>query len=90
MTLSDAARAQSRKILVAVIDSNGEHRRQVASALTSFYQVADFAHFDMAVEGLAQSPPCVILLDEQASPSLGGCPTAASIKNPCRRKTPCP
>ena len=77
MNLSDAARAQSRKILVAVIDANGEHRRQVSSALTSFYQVADYAQFDMAVDGLAQSPPCVILLDEQASPRLGGCPVKA-------------
>jgi putative nucleotidyltransferase with HDIG domain len=74
VTLSGAAHGPSGKILVAVIDSNGEHRRQVASALNSFYRVMDFAQFDMALDGLAQSSPRVILLDEQAYPRLGGCP----------------
>ncbi|RAU23297.1 two-component system response regulator [Paramagnetospirillum kuznetsovii] len=72
--LSDAAKAHSRKVLVAVIDANADHRRQVATALTSFYQVVDFSHFDMAMEGLAQTPPCVLLLDEMAMPRMGGDP----------------
>ncbi|MDO8605029.1 MAG: HD domain-containing protein [Phaeospirillum sp.] len=76
MTLSDAARAQSRKVLVAVIDANSDHRRQVAMALTSFYQIADYALFDKAVEDLAQSPPCAVLVDEMAAPRAGGNPIA--------------
>ena len=70
--LSAEASAQSRKILVAVIDAHPEHRRQVASALTSFYQVADFAQFDQAMDSLAATPPCVVLLDEKTLPRLGG------------------
>lgn len=78
--MTDAAKAQSRKILVAVIDANAEHRRQVATALTSFYQVADFAHFDIAMEALVQTPPCVLLLDEMAMPRQGGDPIKAARK----------
>lgn len=78
IAMTDAAKAQSRKILVAVIDANAEHRRQVAMALTSFYQVADFSHFDIAMEALAQTPPCVLLLDEMAMPRQGGDPIKAA------------
>ncbi|MBI3444837.1 MAG: HD domain-containing protein [Magnetospirillum sp.] len=78
--LSEEANQQSRQILVAVIDAHPGHRRQVASALTSFYQVSDFEHFDQAMESLARTPPCVILLDEKAAPRLGGDPIALTRK----------
>jgi putative nucleotidyltransferase with HDIG domain len=76
MTIPEAARAQSRKVLVAVVDGNPEHRRQVAAALTSFYQVADFATLDQALAALARMPPCVILIDEMAQSARGGDPVA--------------
>jgi len=66
----------SSKVLVAVIDANAEHRRQVAMALTSFYQVTDFANFDSALDGLSACPPCVVLLDEAATSRVGGNPLA--------------
>ena len=74
MILPDAVRAQSRKVLVAVIDANPGHRRQVALALTSFYQIADYAQFDTAMAELTHSPPCVLLVDEMAGPRGGGDP----------------
>jgi putative nucleotidyltransferase with HDIG domain len=77
MGLSAEVLAQSRKVLVAVIDANAEHRRQVAHALTSFYQIADFPLFDRAMEDLAHSHPCVVLLDEMAIPKAGGDPIKA-------------
>jgi len=70
------ASGQSRKILVAVIDAHQGHRQQVASALTSFYQVAAFEGFDQAMESLGATPPCVLLLDEGARPRAGGDPIA--------------
>jgi putative nucleotidyltransferase with HDIG domain len=78
MILSGEARAQSRKILVAVIDSNADHRRQVGQALLSFYQVAEFPSFDLAMEELAGAPPLVLLADEKTLPSLGGDPVKAA------------
>ncbi len=72
VSLPAAVRAESRKVLVAVIDANAEHRRQVSAALMSFYQVAAYDQLDRAVEELAGSPPCVILVDERAVPSRGG------------------
>lgn len=74
MSLGPEALALSRKILVAVIDANAEYRQQVARALTSFYQVADFPLFDHAMEQLAHSHPCAILLDEMAASRSGGDP----------------
>ncbi len=71
---------QSRKILVAVVDAHPGHRKQVASALTSFYQVAAFEQFDVAIETLAKTPPCVVLLDEKTLPRLGGDPIALTRK----------
>jgi putative nucleotidyltransferase with HDIG domain len=59
-------RQHSRKVLVAVVDGNAEHRAQVVGALTSFYQVADYAHGGQAADDLAQSPPCLMVVDEQA------------------------
>lgn len=72
------AQEASRKILVAVVDAHPGHRQQVAAALTSFYQVAAFEHFDQAMDGLAGTPPCVLLLDEKAMPRLGGDPIVLS------------
>jgi putative nucleotidyltransferase with HDIG domain len=77
MSLAPEARAQSRKILVAVIDAHAEHRQQVVKALTSFYQVADYPLFDKAMEELAATPPCVVLVDELAVPRGGGDPIRA-------------
>ncbi|MBC7908169.1 MAG: HD domain-containing protein [Rhodospirillaceae bacterium] len=56
----------SRKVLVAVVDGNAEHRAQLAGALTSFYQVAEFAHGGEALDELGQAPPCLLVVDEQA------------------------
>jgi len=71
MSARGMVNAQSRRVLVAVIDANSDHRRQVASALTSFYLVADYAQFDDAITPLTSSPPCVVLLDEKAGPRNG-------------------
>jgi putative nucleotidyltransferase with HDIG domain len=76
---SDMA-GQSRKILVAVIDAHSGHRQQVATALTSFYQVMAFDNFDQALEMLVKTPPCVLLLDEKALPRLGGDPIGLTRK----------
>lgn len=64
--LGSFARQHSRKVLVAVVDGNADHRAQVAGALTSFYQVADYADGSEAADDLAQSPPCLLMVDEQA------------------------
>lgn len=77
--LSDMEADHSRNILVAVIDSNAEHRAQVARALTSFYRVVDFGSTDQALAGLAGHPPCVMLVDERAPP-FGGAQFARSIR----------
>jgi putative nucleotidyltransferase with HDIG domain len=77
MIISSEARAQSRKILVAVVDANQEHRRQVGQALLSFYQVAEFSSFDKAMEELAEASPLVMLVDEKTLPSSGGDPFKA-------------
>ncbi|CAA7624083.1 Response regulator [Candidatus Terasakiella magnetica] len=74
MTLSAETQQVSRKVLVAVVDGNAEHRRQVAIALTSFYQLADYANLDFALMELAHTPPCVILLDEMSTLRRGGDP----------------
>ncbi|KIL97076.1 HD domain protein [Paramagnetospirillum magnetotacticum MS-1] len=70
----------SRKILVAVVDAHQGHRQQVVSALMSFYQVAAFDSFDHAMEKLAKTPPCVVLLDEQVLPRMGGDPIGITRK----------
>ncbi len=72
-------RANSRNVLVAVIDGNAGHRVQVAKALTSFYRVVDFADGDRAVSELAATPPCVVLVDERAPPR-GGPAVMRSLK----------
>ncbi|EME67633.1 response regulator, partial [Paramagnetospirillum caucaseum] len=77
---STSSQEHSRKILVAVVDAHPGHRQQVATALTSFYQVAAFEQFDQAMDALARTPPCVVLLDEKALPRLGGDPIAATRK----------
>lgn len=71
---------QSRRVLVVVIDGSDEHRRQVQSALTSFYRVAAFDDGDKAVSEMARCPPCVILVDEQAPP-CGGARVIGRIRN---------
>lgn len=59
------------RMLVGVIDANESHRRQVAQALISFYQVATFANCNDALAGLHDKPLCAILVD-QSAPPLGG------------------
>lgn len=49
-----------------MVDSNPEHRAQLAGALTSFYQIAEFSHGSEALDGLCQAPPCLLVVDEQA------------------------
>jgi len=63
--------AESRRVLVVVIDGAAEHRGQVKSALNSFYRIAAFDDGDLAVSEMARCPPCVILVDEKAPPSGG-------------------
>jgi putative nucleotidyltransferase with HDIG domain len=62
---------ESRKVLVAVIDGSADQREGVRTALTSFYRVAAFADGDQAASELIRTPPCVILVDENAPPSGG-------------------
>ncbi len=77
--LAAIERANSRHVLVAVIDGNAGHRIQVARALTSFYRVADFADGNQALAELVATPPCVVLVDEWAPPH-GGQAVVRSLK----------
>lgn len=53
---------------VAVIDANPQHRDQVASALLSFYRVADYPDVETAI-GMTRARPSVLLVDESARPA---------------------
>ena len=71
MDTLDQDRRQAAKMLVAVVDANDSHRRQVSQALMSFYEVAVFATSDDAVASLRNTQPRAILVDQSTSP-LGG------------------
>ena len=83
LSLPAAVRAESRKVLVAVIDGNAEHRRQVATALTSFYQVAAFDQLDQAIEDLAKRTHRVLVLTEASRTYGPGAELAARIGETC-------
>jgi len=68
--------APTTKGLVAVIETNPEHRRQVCDALGPLYQVAAFPHLDPAIPALARTRPQVILIDHAALPWGGTNPIA--------------
>jgi len=59
-------------MLVGVIDANESHRRQVAQALVSFYQVATYSTAADAVADLGKRPLCALLVDQSAPPRGGG------------------
>jgi len=67
ISLTDAEKAHSRKVLVGVIDSNGHHRAQMVHALISFYRVAEYPSPAGALAELVNTPPCVLLIDVEAS-----------------------
>lgn len=71
MTGNEASLPTSLKGVVAVIDANPGHRRQVSEALSPFYQVASFGHLDQALTSLVRLQPLVILIDEAAMPRAG-------------------
>jgi HD-GYP domain-containing protein (c-di-GMP phosphodiesterase class II) len=78
--LAAVERENSRHVLVAVIDGNTGHRIQVTKALTSFYRVVDFADGTQALNELAATPPCVVLVDERAPPH-GAPAVVRSLRN---------
>lgn len=63
--LSDVEKANSRKILVGIIDSHEQHRAQMVRALDSFYKVSAHANVANGLAELVETPPCVILIDVQ-------------------------
>jgi uncharacterized domain HDIG len=64
--LGASGRHHARKMLVALVDGNDEHRAQLTGALSSYYQVADYSHGGRAAEDMADAPPSLLLVDEQA------------------------
>ncbi len=63
------ARRDARKVMVAVIDGNAEHRHQIVCALSPYYHVVDYAEGAHALDELSRCPPHVMIIDEVVPPS---------------------
>jgi len=61
-------KSNSRRELVAVIDSSESHRRQVEHALMSFYRVASYGDTGEVMAAMHKFPPCAIVVDKGAGP----------------------
>ena len=66
------AETKSHKPHVALIDGNTRYRMEIASAISHYYQVQEFADGRDAVVGMISRPPAVIIIDETAPPGGGG------------------
>ena len=61
----------ARKVQVCVIDGNQRHRDSICQALNSFYQVRVFDDAERAMAELRDTPPAVVIVDEEIPP-VGG------------------
>jgi HD-GYP domain-containing protein (c-di-GMP phosphodiesterase class II) len=70
-TLADSPPdAVSARTTVALIDANPQRRDQLVSALTSFYEVAEYADVETAV-GLTVVAPAAVVVDERVEHPSG-------------------
>lgn len=53
--------------LVTVVDGNPDNRALVSKALTSFYQVRDFADLEEAAAGCGGQRPTILILDDRVT-----------------------
>jgi HD-GYP domain-containing protein (c-di-GMP phosphodiesterase class II) len=64
--------------LVCIVDANTTHRLDTARALTSFYEVAEYAEQGAALDAIAFNPPAAVIIDENVLPR-GGLPLLREI-----------
>lgn len=64
--LGSYRRQSARKVLVALVDGNEEHRAQLTGALSSYYHVAGYSHGAQAAEDMADDMPSLLMVDEHA------------------------
>jgi len=77
-----------RVALVAVVDGNQRHRRQVAAALLSLYRVNEYQDAGQALPSLRAAPPDVLLVDEHTPPWDGFAFVRAVRQEPAFARTP--
>lgn len=63
---------RQRKTVIAVVDGNEAHRRQVQAAFTSLYPTAPYSNANQALTAFQKAVPGVVLVDIDVPP-LGGC-----------------
>ena len=68
----------ARRTLVCVVDANPKFRGDVAQALKSFYDIAEYSEQGSALEAIAFNPPAAVILDENVFPR-GGLPLLREI-----------
>lgn len=59
-------RQNARKVLVALVEGNDEHRAQLTGALSSYYHVVDYSDGAAAAHDIAEIPPSLLMVDEHA------------------------